>query len=208
MRFLKDSRLFLFFALGIPPFFFFDKPISLFISDYRKYSHTLNSFINIVNPLILVSAHGATLILGSLMVCLLARQFNKEKLYRAGKSLFFGLISSGIIAQILKHLIGRARPRITFDTVFIGPSFKGGYDSFPSGHTTLAFCLALVLSEHFPRYKFIFYAFAFMVVLSRLEGPAHFPTDILAGALLGTLVGKWFAGADDSGEDIKTAPLH
>jgi undecaprenyl-diphosphatase len=173
------------------------------MQDINKCSLTFKLLIKTIDPFTKFFSHGATLILGSLFVCLLARSFGEKKLYQASRSLFIGLISSGIIVQVLKHLIGRARPRITYENVFIGPSIKGGYDSFPSGHTTLAFCLAFILTEYYPRYKFIFYTFAFMVCLHRLEGPAHFPTDILAGALLGIIVGKSFAGAHNHGEDWK-----
>ncbi|TKB71080.1 MAG: phosphatase PAP2 family protein, partial [Nitrospira sp.] len=45
--------------------------------------------------------------------------------------------------QTLKHLVGRARPRLTYETsVVIGPNFNSGFDSFPSGHTTASVAIA------------------------------------------------------------------
>lgn len=104
--------------------------------------------------------------------------------------MFIGFISSGILVQVLKHLIGRARPRITEDLLFVGPSLKGGYDSFPSGHTTVAFCLAYILSQHFPKHRFLFYIFGFMVGFERVEDLSHFSSDVLAGAIVGIIVGR------------------
>lgn len=86
--------------------------------------------------------------------------------------------------------MGRARPRLTDDLVFIGPSLKGVYDSFPSGYTAVVFCLAYILSQHFPKYRFIFYIFAFMVGFERLEDISHFLSDVLAGGIVGIIVGK------------------
>jgi len=93
----------------------------------------------------------------------------------------------GILSQI-KYLIGRARPKITFETVFNGPSTKYAYASFPSGHTFFIFASAKVLSNLYPKYRFLFYVFAFIVALERLLVFAHFPSDIIAGAFLGLYV--------------------
>jgi membrane-associated phospholipid phosphatase len=92
--------------------------------------------------------------------------------------------------------VGRARPRITHDTIFIGPSFRSGYDSFPSGHATVAFCLAYMLSSYYPKYRAVFYAFAVLVGIDRIQGFHHFPADVLGGIVVGTLVGEFFVDRD------------
>src|SRR2546422_7702930 len=54
--------------------------------------------------------------------------------------------------QILKHLIGRPRPRFAHgDELVLGPSLDSGLDSFPSGHAANAFGAALVSRDHLPR---------------------------------------------------------
>ncbi|MBM4123694.1 MAG: phosphatase PAP2 family protein, partial [Nitrospira sp.] len=62
-----------------------------------------------------------------------------------------GLIAHGLAAlvtQILKHLIGRPRPRLMHNgTVHFGPSLESGLDSFPSGHTTASFAVAVVVAK-------------------------------------------------------------
>ncbi|MGQ9500325.1 MAG: phosphatase PAP2 family protein [Dissulfurimicrobium sp.] len=133
--------------------------------------------------------YGLTLIVGALLLCIIGKFIN-QKLYESGKLLFISLISAGIVVNIIKHLIGRARPRLTDNLVFIGPSIKGGYDSFPSGHTTLAFCFAYILSMYYPRYRVMLYGFAVLIGFERIEDMAHFPSDVLIGAIIGVLVGK------------------
>ena len=61
-----------------------------------------------------------------------------------------GLLAQLSIAgaiQILKHLIGRPRPRFAHgDELVLGPSLDSGLDSFPSGHAANAFGAATVLA--------------------------------------------------------------
>jgi len=193
-------------ALCITPFFYVDSMFSMFMHEFHRQNTTIDSYIKMIVPIIGFIAHGTTLMVGSFLVCLATRSSNR-KIFEAFKTLLIGLITSGIVVQTIKHLAGRARPRITDNIVFIGPSFKGGYDSFPSGHTTLAFCLAYILSSNFPRYRIFFYAFAVITALHRLEGPAHFITDVLTGALLGTVIGKGFAGGLSRGEPESSGSL-
>jgi undecaprenyl-diphosphatase len=189
MRCLKESRK-LFYVAGVLPFFFLyiDKPVVLWIRDFY-YKLEIHRFIMSLDPLMNVVGNGTTLILGALLVWIGGKFFSR-KMYVVGKSLFIVLLSSGIVVQVMKHMIGRARPRLTADTIFIGPSFRSGYDSFPSGHAALVFCLAYILSCYFPKYQLVFYGFASVVALDRVEGFAHFPSDILAGAVVGLAVAK------------------
>ncbi len=94
------------------------------------------------------------------------------------------------VVQVLKHLVGRVRPKLTDNLVLVGPSLKTGYDSFPSGHATVAFCMAYILASYFPRYRVCFYFWAAMIGLERVEGIAHFPSDVLAGAVIGIVIAK------------------
>lgn len=50
--------------------------------------------------------------------------------------------------------------------------------------------ITTVLSNYYPRFSFIFYILAGWVGFERIEDFAHFPSDVIAGAVLGTIIGK------------------
>ena len=99
---------------------------------------------------------------------------------------------AGILDQILKNISCRARPNApgagTFFATF--PCFPAPYAlaSFPSGHATTAFATAVLLSLWYPRSAGLCIPLAVLVGLSRIMLLSHFPSDVLAGALLGTAV--------------------
>ena len=85
------------------------------------------------------------------------------------------LATSGLTTATLKGRIGRSRPE--------GPDDRR---SMPSGHTTTAFALAAVLSNRYPQRRAILYGLATAVALSRVYLGRHYPSDVVAGALVGT----------------------
>lgn len=69
------------------------------------------------------------------------------------------------------------------------PRPDGAPTGFPSGHTTLEFASAWLLTRLYPRLAPLWYAAAVFVGWSRIEGDAHFPYQVLTGAVLGTCLG-------------------
>jgi membrane-associated phospholipid phosphatase len=66
--------------------------------------------------------------------------------------------------------------------------------SFPSAHTITAFALADVFTERYPKHKWVpwvSYGLASTIGFSRLTAQAHFPSDIVAGAVLGFVVSHY-----------------
>ena len=95
------------------------------------------------------------------------------------------LINGGI----LKHLFARVRPCNVDTTVDILIKRPKGF-SFPSGHSAAAFCAVGVL--YGAKIKKLFWpvlVLAYLIAFSRLYLYVHFPTDVLAGALCGFLIG-------------------
>jgi membrane-associated phospholipid phosphatase len=85
----------------------------------------------------------------------------------------------------LKYLIRRRRPR--FEGLPALSSTVTGL-SYPSAHSTTSFAAACVLSRGLPSAPL--YAVAVAMALSRLYAGVHFPSDVLAGAALGTAMAE------------------
>ncbi len=101
---------------------------------------------------------------------------------------------AGLVAQTLKRLVGRPRPRLTHGDPFqFAPALESGLDSFPSGHATASFAVAAVLARSFPTLAWLFYGLAGFVAVSRVARGSHFPTDVAVGSLLGVLIGLTIA---------------
>ena len=102
------------------------------------------------------------------------------------------LAVAGILDQVVKNLTCRARPSAEGAGAFLSgfPCFPAPYElaSFPSGHATTAFALATLLSLWYPRWTGGFLALAMVVGWSRVVLGSHFPSDVLAGAMLGCTV--------------------
>lgn len=190
MRFWKENKVLILLTMLLPLLMLFvDRPVIRWLTTEFKENYALYFIIERVEPFISIIADGFTLI-GIAIILYVIGKYTSKHLETASRPLFWSLIASGVLVHVVKHLFGRGRPK--HDAGFLGPTLKGGYESFPSGHATAAFCFAHVLSHYYPKYRFLFYGFAVVVGLERIEDAHHFPSDILGGAILGIVVGKWF----------------
>ena len=105
--------------------------------------------------------------------------------------LFLSVSLSGIVTDIFKPLLGRARPiELMRDGIygFFPLSTDAKWQSMPSGHATTAVALAAVLTLIFPRGRYVWWAAAVLIAVSRVMVNAHYTADILAGAVVGVTV--------------------
>lgn len=98
------------------------------------------------------------------------------------------LIEAQVVAygmsEGLKLAFQRPRPFMTYDDVRT-PNGKESTYSLPSTHATLAFAGAAILSDAHPAWTWPAYGWATLVSLSRIYNGVHYPSDVLAGALVG-----------------------
>lgn len=105
--------------------------------------------------------------------------------------IFLGVGVPGLGAALLKRIIGRARPvewTAEAPLSFMPLNWSAyTYQSFPSGHSTTAFSLALTIAFVWPKTLWPMLGLAVLIAASRIVVGAHYLTDITAGAVLGTL---------------------
>jgi membrane-associated phospholipid phosphatase len=108
-----------------------------------------------------------------------------KKLQKDAARMAGGYIFSALVTQGMKRIVHRDRPFITYP--FIIKRDAGGGYSFPSGHTSAAFCAATSLSLLFPKWYVIVpsYFYAAAAGYSRMYQGVHYPTDVFAGAVVG-----------------------
>jgi undecaprenyl-diphosphatase len=104
--------------------------------------------------------------------------------------LFVAIALPGLFTTIVKRLIGRARPYVGgYDNPFLYKPFiwQPAYASMPSGHATTAAAAAIAIGALWPRLRPPMWLYALLIMFSRVVVVAHHPSDVLAGALVGTV---------------------
>ena len=104
--------------------------------------------------------------------------------------IFTTIAFSGLLTLLLKHIFGRVRPNANDGSaIWQSFPFEGGYDflSFPSGHSTTAGAIAMIVYLFAPRFAVVGFAFAIWIAISRLGVGAHYPADVLAGLAVGSI---------------------
>jgi undecaprenyl-diphosphatase len=109
------------------------------------------------------------------------KQMRQNSLYVASST----AVSTGL-TFLIKHIVKRPRPFV--QNIKIVPVYRAGSTSFPSGHTSSSFSTATALSIAYPKWYVIAPAFlwAGSVSYSRMYLGVHYPTDVAAGAILGS----------------------
>ncbi len=105
------------------------------------------------------------------------------------------VFASDSICNLLKHAFMRVRPCEAVNGVRLLVGCGRSY-SFPSGHATNIFAAMVFLSIRYKRYLPLLIAIALTVSYSRVYVGVHYPTDVVGGAVLGSLVAAAIYGID------------
>lgn len=113
--------------------------------------------------------------------------------------LLVAVFATGVIAMLVKRMLGRVRPRREQAGRFLGPCWRhdSHRESFPSSHSACAVAMTVILARLYPPAAPVFWALALITAALRYLLDAHWPSDIIGGIALGYLVADltWAMGA-------------
>lgn len=123
----------------------------------------------------------------SIIFCLVTLLNNSNKIVHAlGINTSVTLVITTLISKLIKTSVNRIRPFLKLSNLNIK---KIGIDdySFPSGHTTAAFSMAISTALFYHNIAIISIILACLVGISRMYLGVHYPTDVLVGSFLGSI---------------------
>ena len=111
---------------------------------------------------------------------------NRDALFQSVQRADLAIAAAGVCTLAGKRLVGRKRP---YESPGDASAFKpfSGHDSFPSGHSTLAFATVTAIDRETPSrwVPAIGYPLAALIAWSRIHDRQHWPSDVVAGAAVG-----------------------
>jgi membrane-associated phospholipid phosphatase len=121
--------------------------------------------------------------------------------FRALLTLWLALL---VVDTVVKPAFARERPvhatdpltRLQWAQDAESRGLVGASDShsFPSGHATTAIAGAMAVSRVWPEARGVWWTLALLIAYSRIYLGHHYPTDVIAGAVLGAAVSYWVLG--------------
>lgn len=149
------------------------KNIDKELFDYI-HNHSENKFLDSTMPV--VQRMGDPKVY--LAVCATLCGFGNERMVETGKLAYAGFAETGILVYALKTTVGRSRPNNSLEK-----------DSFPSGHSAFAFTMAIIAGRQYPTLRIPLYISAIGTAYARVYLGRHYPSDVIAGSVIGILVG-------------------
>ena len=152
-------------------------------------------------------ADSGYLLVNSAIVGLVALVISKRAFWRttramarfvAEASLFFftSIAVSGILINLIKMAVGRARPKLMINDAMFGfdpPGTSYALQSFPSGHANTAIAMTLALGLIVPRFRAPLLIIGCVIGYARVAIGAHYLSDIFAGGLIAVFTTLWLA---------------
>ena len=185
----QEKKISLYFILSILFFIFFDHSIANFFNQINNQTKSLFTTLTQLGD----SFYYFIPIVISWIILKIINSNNNflKTLSDICLFLFWNILISGVLVQVLKHILARPRPVLFFNsnqTSLEFFSFESSLHSFPSGHSATVFAFAFCMLLLFPRLRSFWLIFAIVIALTRVIITAHFVSDIIAGAFVAYLV--------------------
>ncbi|VAW25076.1 hypothetical protein MNBD_BACTEROID01-819 [hydrothermal vent metagenome] len=184
----KDFMRFGLFAATTTALVFADQPVGDFFQRQRsgRMDKIVDGFFDPLGSKYSVALGGVFYLVGGIG--------KNSRMRSTGLLVIESYLASGFLVNIAKRAIGRQRPDkwgINTPYGWNGP-FQG--TSFPSGHTTSAFSVATIFALQYKDTKWVplvAYGLAGLAGISRVYENRHWASDVFAGAILGTVIGRY-----------------
>ena len=141
------------------------------------------SFLDFFMPFITTKANFINVIIFAWLIIFIMGKWKDRK---ALIIVVLAVLVSDLATDVLKNLIYRVRPCNALADVRILAGCTESF-SFPSGHATNVFAVAVYLSYIYRRYLPILFILAILVAYSRVYTGAHYPLDVAGGAVVGSI---------------------
>ncbi len=136
----------------------------------------------------------------SLNTCAAGLLIKNDDIRITGRLLFESRTISGVGIIVIRYLAGRQRPYYEKgEWAFEGFEISNEFQSFPSGHVSVAFALSTVLAERIDNFwaRLGFYGMATLTATARVINNQHFLSDVVWGALLGFGAGMYVINKEE-----------
>ena len=190
-------------AIAIAVAFHFDDTVRDFMAQHQN--PTMRKFMRNVS---LYGDWPSHLVLGLLLLGIAWRRQSK-KWMRIFLSMGVAMAIAGVAGTVIKRTIPRARPSVKSELRWGGPRFSTKYHAFPSGHVgaSTAFFGVLIFARR--RIGLVCLTIPILIGLSRMYLGAHYLSDVVCAAVLGTVcallvVHFFLRGICDSGPNVST----
>ncbi len=184
----RIARRSLYVALAAVPllvllYFFVDRPLSEAFRGWRDFPGY--QFVRFIQQF----GEGKWYIVPGLVAALVL-YLARSAYWRPPLYVALAVALSGIAVNVLKVIFGRYRPSRFFDDGDYGFAFfelASNARSFPSGHSTTVFAAAMALALLMPRLRIVWFTLAATLAFTRVVTGAHYLSDVIAGAWMGTV---------------------